>query len=127
VVPELKCQGGGKIINVSSVAGVGSFPNSAPYCASKGGLNMLTKSLCLELARFGINDNTLSPGNIMMPMNEDLRTGGEWCERVRYRMPTVEDFLPAVDMAGTAVLLASDDARSVHGANIMVDAGWAAR
>jgi len=126
VVPEFKRKGGGKIINVSSVAGVGGFPNSAPYCASKGGLNMLTKSLCLELARFGINVNTLSPGNIVTPMNEDLRTDGEWCERVRYRTPTGEDFLPAADMAGTAVFLASDDARSVHGANIMVDAGWAA-
>ena len=126
VVPEFKRKGGGKIINVSSIAGVGGFPNSAPYCASKGGLNMLTKSLCLELARFGINVNTLSPGNIVTPMNADLRADGEWCERVRYRTPTGEDFLPAADMAGTAVFLASDDARSVHGANVMVDAGWAA-
>ncbi len=126
VIPEFKRKGGGKIINVSSIAGVGGFPNSAPYCASKGGLNMLTKSLTLELARFGINVNTLSPGNIVTPMNEDLRANAAWCERVRYRTPTGEDFLPAEDMVGTAVFLASDDARSVHGVNIMVDGGWAA-
>jgi len=86
----------------------------------------LARALCLELARHNINVNTLSPGNIVTPMNENLRADPARCAEVRTRTPTGQDFLPAEDMAGCAVFLASDDARSVHGANVMVDAGWSA-
>jgi NAD(P)-dependent dehydrogenase (short-subunit alcohol dehydrogenase family) len=126
VLPEMKRKGSGKIINISSIAGVGGFPNSAAYCASKGGLINLSKALCLELARFGINVNVLAPGNIATPINAHLRADPEWCAKMRAGTPTGQDFLPASDMAGTAVFLASDEARAVHGATIMVDAGWAA-
>ena len=126
VTPAMKAKRHGKIINITSIAGDGGFPNSAPYCASKGGLNNLTKALCLELAPFGINVNAIAPGNIVTPLNVDLRADAEWSAKVRERTPTGEDFLPAEDMAGAAVYLASDDARAVHGVILPVDAGWRA-
>lgn len=126
VTPGMKAKRRGKIVNITSIAGDGGFPNSAPYCASKGGLNNLTKALCLELAPFGINVNAIAPGNIVTPLNVELRADAEWSAKVRERTPTGEDYLPAEDMAGAAVYLASDDARAVHGVILPVDAGWRA-
>jgi len=126
VVGGMKAKGAGKIINVSSIAGIGGFPNSAAYCASKGGLNNLTNALCLELAPFGINVNAVAPGNIVTPMNAELRADPEWAAKMRERTPSGDDFLPAEDIAGAAVYLASDDARAVHGVVLPVDGGWRA-
>ncbi len=126
VVPAMKARGGGKIINVSSIAGQGGFPSSAAYCATKGGLNLLTKALCLELASSGINVNGLAPGNVATPMNEALRADPAHCENMRRRTPTGQAFLDPEDMAGCAVFLASADSAQVHGQIVGVDGGWMA-
>ena len=73
MVPHMRQRGGGKIINVSSVAGQTGFPRCSAYCASEGGLNNMSRALALEFAPSGINVNVLSPGNVKTEMNEGLR------------------------------------------------------
>ena len=128
VLAEFRKNGGGKVINVTSIAGVGAFPNCPAYCASKGGLEILTKALAAELGRHHINVNSLAPGNVATSLNAHLRRAGNeaYIDMMRTMTPTGRDFLSPDEMAGAAVFLASDDAGAMHGATVMVDAGWSA-
>jgi len=128
VLPEFVKNGGGKVINVTSIAGVGAFPNCPAYCASKGGLEILTKALAAELGRLNININSLAPGNVATPLNAHLRAPGNdaYLNLMRTMTPTGRDFLAPEEMTGAAVFLASDDSAAMHGATVMVDAGWSA-
>ncbi len=76
VLPFFRNNGRGKITTISSIAGVSAFPNCAAYCASKGGVVNLTKALAVELAKDGINVNSIAPGNVATPINQHLR--GPW-------------------------------------------------
>ena len=126
VVPTMKARGAGKIINISSIAGCGGFPHSAAYCASKGGLTNMTKALCLELAGDGINVNALSPGNIVTDMNAALRATDGYDARQAELTPAGIGHMDPEQLTGAAVFLASSDSDSVHGADLLVDNGWAA-
>jgi NAD(P)-dependent dehydrogenase (short-subunit alcohol dehydrogenase family) len=127
VIPYFRKRGGGKIINISSIAGVGAFPNCA-YCASKGGLVNLTKAFAAELAHELINVNSLAPGNVATPLNAHLRGPGheDYERHMSERTPTRRSFMDTDDLTRAAVFLARDDSRGVHGAILMVDDGWAA-
>jgi NAD(P)-dependent dehydrogenase (short-subunit alcohol dehydrogenase family) len=117
---------GGVVIFISSIAGHSAFPNSAAYCATKGAVELMTKALAVELAPAGIRVNALAPGNIRTRMNEHLLESPEYeasmVERTPYGRVGVVD-----DIAPVAVFMASDAARYVHGASLLVDGGWAAQ
>ena len=126
--PYLEQRGGGKIILVSSIAGVRGFVNCAAYCASKGGVVNLTKALALELAPKGININTIAPGNTETPINAHLRgpENADYMKLMSDRTPTGRAFIRADELSGVAAFLASDDASAMHGAVVIVDDGWCA-
>ena len=78
VAPIMKNQGSGIIINISSVAGVMALGGYSIYCASKAGVNLITRALSQELAPHGISVNAILPGNTATPMNENIRTKKEF-------------------------------------------------
>lgn len=127
VVPYMKKRGGGKIINIGSIAGEHGQPGSSGYCAAKGATNLLTKAHCVELREHNIQVNTLSPGCIETDMNKGYREDNEdFMSSLQERFGKGDPWLKPDEMAGTAVFLASADSDSVTGANIMVDRGFAA-
>lgn len=126
-VPYMKKRGGGKIINIGSIAGEHGQAGSSGYCAAKGATKLLTKALCLELREHNIQVNTLSPGCIETDMNKAYREENEgFLKSLQDRFGKGDPWLKPDEMAGTAVYLASSDSDSVTGANIMVDRGFAA-
>jgi 3(or 17)beta-hydroxysteroid dehydrogenase len=122
--------GGGSIINISSVAGiVGTFDDTAAYCASKGGVRLLTKAAALECSKAGhdynIRVNSIHPGVIQTPMVEALLKDADIRERLKDIHPI--GFLgEPIDIAYGVLYLASDESRLVTGAEMVIDGGWTA-
>jgi glucose 1-dehydrogenase len=112
----------GKIINISSVHEDLAFPNFAAYCASKGGLRMLTRTLAVELGPFGITINNIAPGAIETPMNAKLLNDPEKLQPLLRQIPLGRLGQPS-DVAGLAAFLASRDSDYVTGATFFVDGG----
>lgn len=127
-LPHLRASKG-CIVTIASIAGLRAQPYQAAYCASKGGVVMLMKSLALELAADGIRVNTICPGGVQtdLPTNaaaEHPDTDLDWgllmeTAGARY------GFMPPSDIADAVAYLASDAAASVTGAVLSVDRGTA--
>lgn len=112
----------GKIINISSVHEELPFPNFAAYCASKGGVKMLTRDLAVELAPFGITVNNVAPGAIETPINTKLLNDPEKLNAVIKNIPLGRLGKPN-DVSGLVAFLASDDASYITGSTFFVDGG----
>jgi NAD(P)-dependent dehydrogenase (short-subunit alcohol dehydrogenase family) len=123
-LPHLKPDGA--VIFVSSIAGHVGFPSSTAYCGTKGAIELMTKSLAMELAPVGVRVNAIAPGNIHTPMNDTLFESPEY-ERVMIERTPFGRVGVVEDIAPVAVFLASDAARYIHGESILVDGGWAAQ
>ena len=117
-------EGEGCIINLSSVAGIHGATNNATYCASKGGVRLLTYSLAAELGPEGVRVNAIHPGYIETAMlTEDVAlAGGDARETLEERVPQGRLGRPE-DVAGAAVYLASDLADYINGESLVVDGG----
>lgn len=129
VAPIMKAQGGGKIINLSSVCGVMGIGTYSAYCASKAGINLMTKALAIELAPYGIAVNAILPGNTATPMNEDIRTEPRFepmLDSMKKSTPSGRTYSEADDMARAALFLASEDGRAMHGSLMLLDEGLSA-
>jgi NAD(P)-dependent dehydrogenase (short-subunit alcohol dehydrogenase family) len=119
-------QGGGCIINITSMYGLVAAPMRAAYCASKAAGNMLTKVLASEWASKKIRVNAIAPGYVRTEMIQELLEKGVLPINAiekrtpQGRMGEVEDIL------GLAVFLASDEASYITGSVMTVDGGWTA-
>jgi len=110
----------GSIINISSIAAWGALDCLVPYCASKGGMTLITRAMATELGAYGIRVNALAPGTIDIKRNRDTdpHYPGNWEPFIPLgRVGTVED------IAKPVIFLASDDAAYITGQTFWADGG----
>ncbi|GAA6618955.1 glucose 1-dehydrogenase [Scytonema sp. NUACC26] len=112
----------GKVINISSVHEELPFPHFAAYCASKGGLKMLTRNLAVELAPYGITINNVAPGAIETPINTKLLNDPEKLGSLLKNIPLGRLGQPG-DVASLVAFLASSESNYVTGTTFFVDGG----
>ena len=116
-------QGGpGRIINLSSVHEDLAMPTNSPYCAAKGGLRMLTRTIAVELASHGITVNNVAPGAIETPMDAPLEANADQMSQLLSEIPLGRMGRPE-EVAALAVYLASDAAAYVTGSTFVIDGG----
>ena len=123
-LPHLEATGG-NVVNLSSAAGVTGQAYTAAYCASKGGLVLLTKALAVEFAHRGIRFNAVCPGMVNTPLNDFDMVDGLESNLMAKLFPLVAGAEPG-EIATLVAYLASDEARYVTGAAISIDGGQTA-
>jgi NAD(P)-dependent dehydrogenase (short-subunit alcohol dehydrogenase family) len=117
----------GAIVNTASVAGLKSHPYSAAYCASKGGVVMLSKALAVEYGRKGVRVNCVCPGRVETPILAKFQIPeGASPAAFAKLMPVREASGTPAEVAAVVAFLASDEASYVMGDSVVVDGGMIA-
>ena len=128
-LPAMRRAGGGSIVNIGSVLGLVAVKDRAAYCASKGGVTLLTKAMALDHAQDNIRVNCICPSVVETNLVRDLWANSEEGRRAKEsRMATIPAgrFGKPQDIAGLAVFLASDESSWMTGTAIPVDGGLTA-
>jgi len=115
----------GKIINIASINAAMVRPNIGNYCAAKGGIVTLTKSMATEWGPYNINVNAIGPGYFLTDLTKPLAEDPEFDAWVKSEVPLQRWGKPA-DIIGLAVMLASPASDYISGQTIYIDGGWQA-
>ena len=126
VVPEFRKRGGGKVVLISSTFGFVGAPNFSVYCACKGAIVNMARSLSFELAKEKINVNAVAPGPIMTEGMVELIREDPTIESHRTSNMPLPRFGKPEEVAESIVFLSSESSQYVHGHNLVVDGGYLA-
>jgi 3-oxoacyl-[acyl-carrier protein] reductase len=122
VIPYMKKQGGGKIVNMASTVAFTGLPHFIHYSTSKGGVVTMTRGLATELGDFNINVNAVAPGLIMTEAMQGAYPPGFYQELVATKQLIHKSIEPE-DIANAVLFLASDEADKITGHILAVNAG----
>jgi gluconate 5-dehydrogenase len=125
VAPGMIERGRGKIVNVCSVMSELARPTTGAYAATKGALKMLTRSMCAEWARYGIQANGIAPGYVRTDLTQPLQANAEFDAWLLARVPAGRWGKPE-ELGGAVVFLASPASDFVNGQLLVVDGGLSA-
>jgi NAD(P)-dependent dehydrogenase (short-subunit alcohol dehydrogenase family) len=131
-LPHMIERRGGRIINVTSVAGLAAYALRSPYCVSKWGMIGLTRTLADEAGKYGITVNAIAPGPVSGPRIDEVirRRAAEMdvpvatVERQYVEPAALKRMVEEEDIAAVAAFLASDEGRNITGETITVSAGY---
>lgn len=116
----------GKIVSISSVAGIAGFPQHVPYGAAKAGIINMTRVCAVEWAEYNINVNAIAPGFVMTPLIEQgIKIGAVNTDSVKKSVPFGRYAKPE-EIAQAALFLVSEDASFITGVTLPVDGGFLA-
>jgi len=121
-IPHLRAAGGGRLVNVASVMAERTDYGLSAYCASKAGVAGLTRTLALELGKFGITANWIEPGAIETGMTRQ-NFAQEHIRAVWEKKSPMKRLGQPIDVARAILFLASDDSAFVTGQGLVVDGG----
>ena len=122
---SMAAAGGGSVINISSVAGHVGLRRSVPYCATKGGVELMTKALALDWASKSVRVNCIAPGYFETDLTAGMIANETMSTRLLGQTP-MGRFGRDADLVGAAVFLASDASAYVTGQSLAVDGGYLA-
>ncbi|WP_210328443.1 SDR family oxidoreductase [Mesorhizobium caraganae] len=125
VARNMIVRGKGKIINIGSVQSELARPNIAPYTATKGAIRNLTRGMCTDWAKYGLQINAIAPGYFRTEMNQALVDNQEFSAWLERRTPAGR-WGYVDELIGAAVFLASDASSFVNGHTLYVDGGMTA-
>jgi NAD(P)-dependent dehydrogenase (short-subunit alcohol dehydrogenase family) len=126
LVPGMIARKAGKIVNISSQAGVVGLEAHGAYAASKGGLNMLTKVMTVEWAKHNIQINAVCPTVILTPMGEQVWGQPAKGDPMKAKIPAARFGMP-VEVADLILFLASSASDLINGQEILIDGGYTAQ
>ena len=124
--PRMLAKGAGRIVNISSVAGHVGLPRTAAYCAAKGGVEIMSKSLAIEWAARDVRVNCIAPGYFETDLTAGLRDNASLSQNMLSHPPKGRFGRPQ-ELIGAAGFLASPASAYVTGQTILVDGGWTAQ
>ena len=125
-VPQMRGQGYGRIINLTSIMSHVGLPGRTAYAASKSALLGFTRALALELAPEKITVNGISPGPVATEMNTPLIQNPELNQQFISRIP-LGRWGKVEEVGQLAAYLCSEDAGFITGTDILIDGGWTAQ
>ncbi len=118
-------QKSGKIINISSIAGLSGYATFAPYSASKAGVISITQTLAAEWGKYNINVNAICPGVFATDMTDAYLKDQQFKNMIKTKVPLAKYAEPE-ELVGTVIYLASRASDYVTGHSVIIDGGWTA-